>query len=75
MTSTELDNLARIGKLKAEPPSARELKGLKAHERRNLADYEGHLEHDDRLLTDLLTAAKRLLETVQALASDGIDSA
>ena len=139
MTSTELDNLVRIGKLKAEPPSARELKGLldsararladavstslafdsrfdlaynashalalyalrrsgyrcdarylafqtlphtlglpaevwrvlaKAHERRNLAEYEGHLEHDDRLLADLLAAAKRLLETVEALASE-----
>lgn len=139
MTSTELDNLVRIGKLKAEPPSARELKGLldsararladaasralafdsrfdlaynashalalyalrrsgyrcdarylafqtlphtlglpaevwrvlaKAHERRNLAEYEGHLEHDDRLLADLLTTAKRLLEAVEALASE-----
>lgn len=139
MTSTELANLVRIGKLKAEPPSARELKGLldsararladaasralafdsrfdlaynashalalyalrrsgyrcdarylafqtlphtlglpaevwrvlaKAHERGNLAEYEGHLEHDDRLLADLLAAAKRLLEAVEALASE-----
>lgn len=144
MTSTELDNLARIGKLKAEPPSARELTGLldsararladathaalafdsrfdlaynashalalyalrragyrcdarylafrtlphtlglpaevwrvlaKAHERRNLAEYEGHLEHDDQLLADLLAAAKRLLESVEALASKDIGRA
>ena len=29
----------------------------KAHERRNLAEYEGHMEHDDRLLTELTAAA------------------
>lgn len=136
MTSTELENLVRIGRLKREPPSARELQGLldsarlrladaaigslsfdsrfdlaynashalalyalrrigyrcdqrylafqtlphtagvppdvwrvlaKAHERRNLAEYEGHLERDDVLLADLLTAAQRLQETVSAL--------
>ena len=31
-----------------------------AHERRNLAEYEGHLEHDERLLADLIDAAGRL---------------
>lgn len=136
MTSAELDNLVRIGKLKREPPSAREQKGLldsalarlsdasqatltfdsrfdlaynaahalglyalrrigyrsdnrylvfqalphtaglppevwrvlaKAHERRNLAEYEGHLEHDDQLLADLLRAAQRLRTTLEAL--------
>lgn len=136
MTSAELDNLVRIGKLKPEPPSARELKGLldsararlddaantalafdsrfdlaynashalalyalrragyrcdarylafqtlphtlglpaevwrvlaKAHERRNLAEYEGHLERDDRLLVDLLVAAARLREAIGKL--------
>lgn len=136
MRSTELDNLVRIGRLKREPPSAREQQGLldsarvrladstlaslsfdsrfdlaynashslalyalrrlgyrsdrrylvfqtlphtiglppdvwrvlaKAHERRNLAEYEGHLERDERLLTDLITAAERLSEAVSAL--------
>ena len=136
MTSAELDNLVRIGKLKREPPSARELKGLldsararlddatntalafdsrfdlaynashalalyalrragfrsdarylafqtlphtlglpaevwrvlaKAHERRNLAEYEGHLERDDRLLEDVLVAARRLQEAIGKL--------
>jgi len=68
MTSTELENLARIGKLKREPPSARELKGLldSARER-----YEGHLEHDDRLLTDLLAAARRLQDAVEQLPAPG----
>ena len=28
MTSSELDNLARIGKLKVEPPSEEEIAGL-----------------------------------------------
>lgn len=140
MSSAELDNLVRIGKLKVEPPSARELKGLldsarvrladaastalafdsrfdlaynashalalyalrragyrcdarylvfqtlphtlglpaevwrvlaKAHERRNLAEYEGHLEHDERLLADLLAAARHLQDAVERLPALG----
>lgn len=136
MTSAELDNLVRIGKLKREPASARELQGLrnsalarladsdrdglsfdsrfdlaynaahalalyalrrlgyrsdnrylvfqalphttglpvevwrvlaKAHDRRNLAEYEGHLEHDDRLLVEMIAATTRLRDTVAAL--------
>ena len=39
----------------------------KAHERRNLAEYEGHLEHDERLLTDLLAAAGLLLTAIRKL--------
>lgn len=39
----------------------------KAHERRNLAEYEGHLERDERLLADLITAANRLSDAVSAL--------
>ncbi|TQE98574.1 MAG: hypothetical protein FKY71_13120 [Spiribacter salinus] len=27
----------------------------KAHERRNLAEYEGHVDRDDQLLTDMIT--------------------
>jgi len=140
MSSAELENLVRIGKLKREPPSARELKGLlasarerladadnktlafasrfdlaynashalalfalrhagyrcdarylafqtlahtlgmsaevwrvlaKAHERRNLAEYEGHLEHDERLLADVLVAARRVLAAIEALPASG----
>lgn len=40
---------------------------VKAHERRNRAEYEGHLERDERLLADLITAAKRLSDVVSAL--------
>jgi hypothetical protein len=140
MISAELENLMRIGKLKPEPPSARELVGLldsarerladagkttlafasrfdlaynashalalyalrhagyrcdarylafqtlphtlgmpvevwrvlaKAHERRNLAEYEGHLEHDERLLADVLAAARRVLAAIEALPEPG----
>lgn len=129
MTSPELDNLVRVGKLKREPPTEGEIAGLlrsagerlgdaaradlayasrfdlaynaahalalvalrragyrsenrylvfqvlphtaglpaqkwrvlaKAHERRNLAEYEGHLEHDDRLLAELIAIANGL---------------
>ena len=133
MSSGELDNLVRAGKLKREPPSLKELETLrtsgerrladaeradlsfesrfdlaynaahalglfalrrmgyrsdnrylvfqalphtagmppatwrvlaKAHERRNLAEYEGELEHDARLLTELLGAARALREAI-----------
>jgi Ni/Fe-hydrogenase subunit HybB-like protein len=133
MTSSELENLARIGKLKREPPTDDEIAGLlrsaeerlqdaerhelsyssrfdlaynaahalalvalrragyrsnnrylvfqalahtvgmqaekwrilaKAHERRNLAEYEGHIEHDDQLLAELIATANELRMTV-----------
>jgi len=136
MSSAELDNLVRIGKLKRLPPVARELSGLrasgerrladarrvelaydsrfdlgynaahalalyalrclglrsdnrylvfqvlphtlrlqagqwrvlaKAHERRNLAEYEGHLEQDERLLTDMLAAVELMLAAIREL--------
>lgn len=139
--STELANLLRIGKVKAEPSNARELAGLlasgerrltdalrvdlafdsrfdlaynaahalalyalrrlgyrsdnrylvfqvlphtlglpsaqwrvlaKAHERRNLAEYEGHLEYDDQLLVDLLAGAGLLLAAIQKLPKPSI---
>lgn len=43
----------------------------KAHERRNLAEYEGHLEQDQRLLADLLAAAELLLAAIQKLPEPG----
>jgi hypothetical protein len=133
MSSAELDNLARIGKLKRESPAEDEIDGLlhsakerltdaaradlsyssrfdlaynaahafalaalrrtgyrsenrylvfqslphttrmpaekwrilaKAHERRNLAEYEGHLEEDDRLLAELIAVAAELRDCV-----------
>jgi hypothetical protein len=136
MSSVELDNLVKIGKLKREPASPRELHGLresalarledagrsdlrfdsrfdlaynaahalalyalrrvgyrsdnrylvfqtlphtaglppetwrvlaKAHERRNLAEYEGHLERDEQLLDELIATAARLRAVVDGL--------
>jgi len=43
----------------------------KAHERRNLAEYEGHLDHDEQLLKELVTAATRLRAVVESLPSSG----
>ncbi len=40
----------------------------KAHETRNLAEYEGYLEPDERLLTDVLAATRAL---IAALPEDG----
>jgi hypothetical protein len=135
MTSSELERLARIGKLKHEPPAAGEIEGLrrsgearladapraelsiesrfdlaynaahvlalaalrrcgyrsdnrylvfqtlphtlgippttwrvlaKAHELRNLAEYEGLLEVDERLVADLIDAARLVLAALRA---------
>jgi hypothetical protein len=135
MTSTELENLVRVGKLKREPPAGEEIEGMlqsaedrladakradlayssrfdlaynaahalalaalrlagyrsenrylvfqvlphtlgmaaekwrvlaKAHERRNLAEYEGHLDRDDRLLAELIATADELRRTLRA---------
>ncbi len=138
MTSDNLENLVRIGRLKKEPPRADELAGLKssgvsrladaerpelsfesrfdlaysaahafalyalrrlgyrpeqrylafqtlahttgletghwrvlakAHERRNLAEYEGYLEPDERLLADILAATRALLQALDTAAN------
>lgn len=39
----------------------------KCHERRNLAEYEGALDVDERLLADLIDAAATVLAAVRAL--------
>ena len=39
------------------------------HQRRNLAEYEGHLEVDSQLIADLIKAAALLLDKVSALGS------
>ncbi|HUP25669.1 MAG TPA: hypothetical protein VNB06_22345 [Thermoanaerobaculia bacterium] len=43
----------------------------KCHEQRNMAEYEGVVEIDERLLTDLLSAAEFLLVAVQKLPIPG----
>jgi hypothetical protein len=39
----------------------------KCHERRNLAEYEGVVDVDERLMADLLAAARAVLAAVRAL--------
>lgn len=139
MTSPELENLVRAGKLKREPPAAGERDGLrrsgearladaqrpelsiesrfdlaynaahvlalaalcrlgyrsenrylvfqtlphtlgippsvwrvlaKAHEKRNLAEYEGLLEVDERLIADLIDAGRAVLAALHAAAGE-----
>ncbi len=36
------------------------------HERRNRAEYEGQLEHDEPLLEELIAVTKDLLSVVEA---------
>lgn len=136
MTSAELENLVKVGKLKRELPSRAELQGLsrsarsrlqdatradlsfdsrfdlaynaahgfalfalrrlgyrsdnrylvfqalphtadvapavwrvlaKAHERRNIAEYEGYLELDERLLADVVAATQALQNVIAKL--------
>jgi hypothetical protein len=40
----------------------------KCHDRRNLAEYEGHFEVDERLLSELIDCATRLEALIAALA-------
>jgi hypothetical protein len=137
MTSPELENLVRTGKLKREPPTAGEIEGLrrsgearladaerlelsiesrfdlaynaahvlalaalrrqgyrsenrylvfqalphtlgispsiwrvlaKGHEKRNLAEYGGSLEVDERLIADLIAAGKAVLAALSGKA-------
>jgi hypothetical protein len=137
MTSPELENLVRAGKLKREPPAAGEIEGLrrsgrarladaqrpelsiesrfdlaynaahvlalaalrrlgfrsenrylvfqalshtlgiapsiwrvlaKGHEKRNLAEYEGLLDLDERLVADLIDAGRAVLTALDAAA-------
>lgn len=44
----------------------------KAHERRNLAEYEGHLEQDERLFADLIAAARTLRDAIDELSADDL---
>jgi hypothetical protein len=39
------------------------------HDKRNLAEYEGHLEIDDQLISDLIKATVLLLDKVSSLGS------
>lgn len=39
------------------------------HRRRNIAEYEGHLEVDEQLLKELIELANELLESVKALGT------
>jgi hypothetical protein len=39
----------------------------KCHEKRNIAEYEGHLEINSQLLEDLISASHLLLEKVEGI--------
>jgi hypothetical protein len=38
------------------------------HRRRNVAEYEGHLEVEESLVTELVILTQRVLELVEALS-------
>ena len=40
----------------------------KAHEQRNLAEYEGHVDIDERLLLDLITACETVARALESRA-------
>jgi hypothetical protein len=70
MTSAELPNLARIGKLKKESPLLREYEGLlqSADSRLAAAENESNsLGMDERLVTDVVAAAKKVRDALRAL--------
>ena len=45
----------------------RSLADSKCHEKRNLAEYEGHIEIEDQLLKDLINATQTLEKKVKLL--------
>ena len=81
--NSPFDNLSGPGKpLKAEPPDAKEFAGLKrsgqlgpevwrilskCHDIRNLGEYEGDLNVDERIVVDLIAACERVAAKVDAL--------
>lgn len=112
MTREKLENLARIGQLKAQPPNRKEFDGLlssgnsrlhdaqreelslesryqvfqclqhtvdleptqwrvldQAHRKRNLAEYEGHVEIDRSLVEATIRVAKEVEARVEELGS------
>jgi len=59
-----LENLSGPGKpLKAKAPDDQEFAGLL---RSDLGEYEGLLDLDERLVTDLITATQAVADTLQA---------
>jgi hypothetical protein len=68
VTSANLENLAKIGQLKKEPPDEdSEWRVLATcHERRNRAEYQGILEADERLLAALVEIGAQLLAALEA---------
>ena len=74
MSSSNLAKLARIGKLKQEPFDQAELNGLiksgrarwrelaVGHQRRNVAEYEGHLDVEEQLVADIIAVAEDVFE-------------
>jgi hypothetical protein len=60
-----LQNLQKIGQLKAHPPDAGEIRRLLTAATRNLADYTGE-DIDDSTVEHCIVEAKRLLAEVRA---------
>ena len=57
MSMPALDNLVRTGQLDA------------AHQKRNLAEYEGYLEVEESTITELCALVASLIAVVQALTT------
>lgn len=74
MTSAELDNLVRIGKLKREPPSAREQQGLLDSALARLTDaWQATLSFDSRFdLTYNAAHALALYALRRLTGTDGL---
>jgi hypothetical protein len=77
MGQSALENLLRIGQLKAEPCNPVEAQRMlamartrlldAAHQKRNLAEYEGYLEVEESAITELYTVTSRLISDVEKL--------
>ena len=76
--ASPLENLSGPGRpLQKEPPDAKEFAGLgpevwrvldKCHSVRNLGEYEGDLNVDERLVADLIAACRCVVVKLDLLA-------
>jgi hypothetical protein len=63
LTQPALDNLVRIGHLKAEPRNEAEARRMldSAHQKRNLAEYEGYLDIEESTIAELCALVAELI--------------
>lgn len=77
MPDPALENLVRIGQLKVEPRKDAEWSAASwrvpgaAHQKRNLAEYEGYLDVEESVVVEMSELTAMFLADVEALIGHG----